>query len=98
MARKRGRVGRPPVGAHGEKVSEYPQVMIRLPGRTKAVLDALSGVTGTPIWRLIDQAVKAYVGQLPVSERRLLESVRSRRAAEKRSTRKKRRPGQRRRK
>jgi hypothetical protein len=97
MARKRGRVGRPPVGAYGEKVSEYPQVMIRLPGRTKAVLDALSGVTGTPIWRLIDQAVKVYVGQLPGPERRLLAGVRSRRAAEKRSPRKKHIPRPRRR-
>jgi hypothetical protein len=84
MARKRGRVGRPPVGAYGEKVSEYPQVMIRLPGGTKAVLDALSGVTGTPIWRLIDQAVQVYVAQLPPAERRLLRGVRSRRAAERR--------------
>jgi hypothetical protein len=84
MTRKRGRVGRPPVGAFGEKVSEYPQVMIRLPSRTKALLDALSGVTGTPIWRLIDQAVQVYVAQLPESERRLLEGVRTRRAAEKR--------------
>ena len=83
MARKRGRVGRPPVGAGGEKVSEYPQVMIRLPGGTKAVLDALSGVTGTPIWRLVDQAVAVYVAQLPESERRLLEGVRLRRAADK---------------
>jgi hypothetical protein len=84
MARKRGRVGRPPVGAYGEKVSEYPQVMIRLPSRTKALLDALSGVTGTPIWQLIDQAVQVYVAQLPELERRLLEGVRTRRAAEKR--------------
>ena len=55
--RKSARMGRPPVGSDGEKVSEYPQVMIRLPRGTKATLDALSGLTGTPIWRLIDQAV-----------------------------------------
>jgi len=73
--------GRRPVGLNGEKVSEYPQVMIRLPRQTKITLDALSGLTGTPIWRLIDQAVEVYVRALPNSERRLLLGVRLRHAA-----------------
>ena len=75
------RLGRPPIGRRGEKVSDYPQVMIRLPHATKDVLEALSGLTGTPVWRLIDQAVDVYVKQLSESERRLLASVRQRRAA-----------------
>jgi len=74
------RRGRRPVGLNGERVSEYPQVMIRLPQPTKATLDALSALTGTPIWKLIDQAVQAYVRQLPEGERRLLTGVRDRRA------------------
>ena len=78
---KHSRVGRPPIGRKGEKVSDYPQVMIRLPHETKDMLEALSGLTGTPIWRLIDQAVEAYVRQLSDAERRLLMSVRQRRAA-----------------
>jgi len=82
--RKVVRMGRPPLGSDGEKVSEYPQVMIRLPRETKATLDALSGLTGTPIWRLIDQAVAAYVNQMPSSQRKLLSGVRDRRAAERR--------------
>jgi len=73
--------GRRPVGLNGEKVSEYPQVMIRLPHRTKTTLDALSGLTGTPIWRLVDQAVDVYVQALPESERTLLVGVRLRRAS-----------------
>jgi len=81
-AKKTGRPGRPPVGAHGERVSDYPQVMIRLPHATKNVLEALSGLTGTPVWRLIDQAVEAYVRQLSESERRLLASVQQRRASQ----------------
>jgi predicted DNA-binding protein len=68
------------MGARGEKVSDYPQVMIRLPRETKEVLDALSGLTGTPIWRLIDESVRVYVDQLSESERRLLTSVQRRRA------------------
>ena len=83
MARQKAkpaRIGRPPVGARGEKVSDYPQVMIRLPHETKDVLDALSALTGTPVWRLIDEAVKVYVKQLSDGERRLLASVQHRRA------------------
>jgi len=78
---KNGRAGRPPIGAGGQKVSDYPQVMIRLPQATKDVLEALSGLTGTPVWRLIDQAVQVYVNQLSDSERKLLASVQQRRAA-----------------
>ncbi len=78
---KTARPGRPPIGKGGEKVSDYPQVMIRLPHATKDVLDALSGLTGTPVWRLIDEAVDVYVKQLSDTERKLLASVRQRRAA-----------------
>ena len=46
--------------------------MIRLPHQTKTTLDALSGLTGTPIWRLVDQAVEVYVQALPEGERKLL--------------------------
>ena len=54
--------------------------MIRLPQGTKEVLEALSGLTGTPVWRLIDQAVQVYVNQLSDGERKLLTSVQQRRA------------------
>ena len=77
---KAPRLGRPPVGRSGEKVSDYPQVMIRLPQSTKDVLEALSGLTATPVWRLIDQAVEVYVRQLSDAERKLLASVQQRRA------------------
>lgn len=89
MPRKRkkaARLGRPPLGAGGEKVSDYPQVMIRLPQQTKAVLEALSAVTGTPIWRLIDQAVDTYVRQLPPAEQKLVTGVRHRRAVDRRES------------
>jgi hypothetical protein len=79
--KKASRAGRPPSGLRGEKVSEYPQVMIRLPQPTKEVLDALSGATGTPIWRLIDTAVDVYVKSLPDSQRQLLTRVRNLRAS-----------------
>ena len=69
------RLGRPASGRDGEKVSEYPQVMIRLPRQTKDALDALSGATGTPIWRLIDLAVTRYIHTLPEAQRKVVSGV-----------------------
>lgn len=79
-SRHKSRMGRPASGFRGEKVSDYPQVMLRLPRPTKDALDALSGATGTPIWRLIDAAVRDYIKNLPDSQRRLLTSIRELRA------------------
>jgi hypothetical protein len=73
-------MGRPATGVDGERVSDYPQVMIRLPKPTKTALEALSGATGTPIWRLIDLAVDCYIKSLPESQRRLIAGVRDLRA------------------
>jgi predicted DNA-binding protein len=67
--------GRPPAGPKGEKVSSYPQLTIRLPPETKAKLNTLSLLTGTPIWRVIDRAIDAYVQHLPDEERLLLGSL-----------------------
>ena len=40
---ERRRIGRPPAGARdGEKVKDYPQLSIRLPGDVKAKLHALA--------------------------------------------------------
>jgi hypothetical protein len=76
------RLGRPPAGADGEKVSEYSQVSLRLPEATRALLDAISGMTGQPSWRVIEQALDAYVQRLPDDDRRLLHGVQQRRARE----------------
>ena len=79
MAKTR-KMGRPARGPAGQKVSAYPQVMIRLPQETKATLEALSGATGTPVWQLIDKAVETYVQQLPPVEQKLVAAVRDSRA------------------
>ncbi len=78
--RKTPRLGRPATGVDGERVSDYPQVMIRLPKATKNALEALSGATGTPIWRLIDLAVDSYIKALPDCQRRLIAGVKDLRA------------------
>ena len=77
---KMSKLGRPPAGSRGQKVSTYLQVVIRLPHATKATLDALSGVTGTPVWQLIDQAVDAYIRQLSPAEQKLVAEVSKNRA------------------
>src|SRR6185295_4484596 len=76
------RLGRPPAGADGEKVSGYTQLSLRVPPDTKALLDALAGMTAMPVWKLLDAALSAYVDQLPSDEQQLLKGVRRRRAQE----------------
>lgn len=75
------RAGRPPSGPGGAKVSDYPHVMIRLPQATKGTLDALSAITGVPMWQLVDRAVNYYVARLPAGEKKLVADVRLRRRA-----------------
>ena len=51
-SKPRRRIGRPPAGARaGEKVKDYPQLSIRLPGEVKAKLQALSLISARPQWR-----------------------------------------------
>lgn len=76
----RPRPGRPPAGARGERVSDYAQITIRLPEGTKALLDAITGMTGLPAWRVLEEALEAYVRQLPDDEQRVLSGVRRRRS------------------
>ena len=64
--------GRPPAGPGGAKVSDYPQLTVRIPPDTKHRLEALSALRGVPLWQLIDASVLAFVDQLPDAERKLL--------------------------
>jgi len=67
------RIGRPPAGAReGEKVKDYPQLSIRLPVDVKAKLRALSLIASRPQWRIITDAIEAYVRGRPDSEQRMI--------------------------
>jgi hypothetical protein len=57
-------MGRPPSGAAGERVADYPQLTTRIPPPTLAKLKAWSKVTGLPAWRLVADAVEAAVDRL----------------------------------
>lgn len=70
------RIGRPPAGARaGEKVKDYPQLSIRLPGEVKAKLHALSLVTSRPQWRIITDAIDVFLRERSEPERRMVEDL-----------------------
>jgi len=60
--------GRKPAGDGGERVQDYPSVMLRLPVATLAKLKAAAAVQGVSAWRLINAAVLAYIDALTGSE------------------------------
>lgn len=76
------RIGRPPAGADGAKVKDYPQLSIRLPAEVRAKLQALAIVTTRPQWRLITDAIECYLLDRPEEEQRMVGELvgRSRRA------------------
>ena len=70
------RIGRPPAGARaGEKVKDYPQLSIRLPGDVKAKLQALSVITGRPQWRLITDSIECFLKDRPDAEQRMVHEL-----------------------
>jgi hypothetical protein len=87
-AKARRRIGRPPAGAReGEKVKDYPQLSIRLPGDVKAKLQAMSLLASRPQWRIITDAIDCYLRERPEEERQMVDELagrsraRARRAA-----------------
>jgi predicted transcriptional regulator len=74
--KERRRIGRPPAGAReGEKVKDYPQLSIRLPGEIKAKLHALSVISSRPQWRLISDAIECYLRDRPEAEQRMVNEL-----------------------
>jgi predicted transcriptional regulator len=80
--RKRKRVGRPPAGARtGEKVTDYPQLSVRLPPDAVHRLQALSVVSRQPQWRLITDAIQCLIDRQSEADRRIVEQIATRRVA-----------------
>ena len=67
QARERRRdVGRPSAGLRpGEKVREYRRFTMRLPEDVRAELEAAAGALKRPAWRVVLDAIRAYVGSGP---------------------------------
>jgi predicted transcriptional regulator len=72
-------VGRPLTGLRpGEKASEYKQLTVRLPDETLSALNAIGRVVSRPMWRVMVDAVAAYLGDgeaLSESDRRLARAL-----------------------
>jgi len=76
----RRKIGRPPAGARdGEKVKDYPQLSIRLPGEVKAKLQALSLVASRPQWRIVTDAIDCYLASRSEAERKMVDDLAGRR-------------------
>lgn len=79
--KERRRIGRPPAGARdGEKVKDYPQLSIRLPGDVKAKLQALSLIASRPQWRIITDAIDCYLRERSEAERKMVDDLAIRRS------------------
>ena len=62
----RGGVGRRPTGIHeGEKDSDYRRYAVRLPDDVRAEVEAAAGALRRPGWRVVIDAIRAYVGSGP---------------------------------
>ena len=69
-------IGRPPAGSRpGEKVTDYPQVAMRLPEEIKDSLRRLSHVRSQPQWRIICDAIECYLRELAPDERRRMSAL-----------------------
>lgn len=77
--KKREYRGRPATGIRaGEKVSEYRRFTMRLPDDVRAELEAAAGALKRPAWRVVIDAIRAYVGSggaLTEDERRVVRAV-----------------------
>jgi hypothetical protein len=52
------------------RVTDYPQLSVRLPVDARDKLQALSKLRRQPQWRLIVESVECYLRDLPADERR----------------------------
>jgi hypothetical protein len=78
--RSHRRSGRPPSGARpGEKVSDYPQLSVRIPPEMKRKLEVLSMLQSKPQWRIVIESVEYFIRSLPESEQGKVQAVLSRR-------------------
>jgi CheY-like chemotaxis protein/predicted DNA-binding protein len=72
----RRRRGRPPAGElPDERVSDYPQLSLRVPSATMDRLQAIAEITGEPQWKVLSAAVNQYIDELPADRRQLLHEL-----------------------
>jgi hypothetical protein len=65
-AKEKRLVGRQPTGIKpGEKVSDYKRLTVRLPANVRLELQAAAGALRRPEWRVLVDAIQAFVGSGP---------------------------------
>ena len=75
MKRPRKR-GRPPAGERpGERVTDYPQLSVRVPHSTLQQLRAISTVSRSSQSKVLTEAVLRYLDSLPEDQRRLIDGL-----------------------
>jgi hypothetical protein len=63
---RRARAGRPATRLRpGEKASDYRRLTMRLPDDSLALLKAIARTVDAPAWRVMVDALRAYVGDAP---------------------------------
>ena len=80
MTKQKHAGGRPPAGVRpGERVSDYAHFTIRLPHDVRALLHAVGEVTHAPGWRVLHDALHAYVRTLSAPDQQLVSTLTKRR-------------------
>lgn len=73
------KVGRPPAGAGAdgkpEKTSLYPKLTVSIRQATKARLDAVTAIEKKPAWRIVEEGITLYVGEMPPEDRRMVDAI-----------------------
>ncbi|HZT77020.1 MAG TPA: response regulator [Vicinamibacterales bacterium] len=71
----RRRRGRPPAGAHGDRVIDYPQLALRVPPSTYKRLQALAKLERQPQWRVLSHVLEHYIDLMPSDQRALVDGL-----------------------
>ena len=58
--RKRRR-GRPRGGANGQRIRDYPVVLVRVPPRTRRLVIATASIMGKPMWQVVTDMAFHYL-------------------------------------
>ena len=71
--------GRPPAGRSDsgspELVSKYPKLTISMKPDTKARLEAYSTLTRRPSWRIVDEALRDFLENIPADDKWAVEGM-----------------------
>ena len=51
------RRGRPPGGGHGQRVRDFPTLLVRLPPKVRQILAAIVETSGRPNWKVMSDMV-----------------------------------------